>query len=51
MTRKTQKDTKSIDQVSKDKAILEQEMLEMLAEFRNVLSPYWSARIEHPHAR
>jgi hypothetical protein len=51
MTRKTQKETKSTERVSNEKEILEQEMLELLAEFRNVLSPYWSARIEHPHVR
>ena len=50
-TKSQKKEARPIRQQPTEQEILEREMFKMLAEFRNVLSPYWSMRVEHSSLR
>jgi len=49
MTPKTEKSKKVVKQSGDEHELLQQENFTWLAEFRDLLSPYWAARLEyHP---
>ena len=47
MSRKTVKVQKSGDQVNDEHEMLQQDDFRWLNEFRDLLSPYWSSRVEY----
>jgi len=47
MTQKTLKTKKLVKETGDEHELLQQENFTWLAEFRELLSPYWSARLEY----